>query len=316
MWGLKKMKMTQKRWGLILVWLMALALVPMPVNGKEAKRVTIGGKNFTEQYILPEMAKILLEKNGFDVKLKTGVGSTVVRQSLETDQIDFYYEYTGTAYTVYHKQSDRGVMTNKERCYEWVRKADAKKGLIWLDRVEFNNTYTLMMRREQAQKLGIVSISDLSRYVNKHPDGLVMGVNAEFWGRPDGFKPLMKNYGFRVPYDRVKKMDSGLVYKALKEKLVDVSMGFATDGRIAAFGFVNLVDDQSYFPMYNPVPVIRHDVISKYPEIRTILKPMAQKLTTKEMQKLNARVDIEHEKINDAARQWLKKKGLLSGGKY
>ena len=95
------------------VWLVALAIVVMPLKVMAEKKITIGGKNFTEQYILAELAKILLERNGFNVKLKTGVGSTVARQALESDQIDFYYEYTGTAYTVYHKQSDRDVMTHK-----------------------------------------------------------------------------------------------------------------------------------------------------------------------------------------------------------
>jgi len=295
----------------MLVGLTAFIVISMPVKVMAEKEITIGGKNFTEQYILPELAKILLEKNGFEVDLKTGVGSTVVRQSLENDQIDFYYEYTGTAYTVYHKQGDRDVMTHEDRCYEWVKEADAKKGLVWLERVEFNNTYTLMMREDQAQKLGIVSIGDLSRYLNENPGELVIGVNAEFWERPDGFKPLMKRYGFRVPYDRVKKMDSGLVYMALKEKQVDVSMGFATDGRIAAFGFINLEDNKSYFPIYNPAPVMRAPVLDKYPEIPDILKPIANNLTTKEMQALNAMVDIEHKEINEAARDWLKKMGLI-----
>ncbi|MFC1533519.1 glycine betaine ABC transporter substrate-binding protein [Thermodesulfobacteriota bacterium] len=283
----------------------------IPAAGFGEKKITVGGKNFTEQYILPELAKILLEKNGFNVTLRTGVGSTVARQSLENSQIDMYYEYTGTAYTVYHKQSDKGIMTHQEKCYEWVKSADSKKGLTWLDKVKFNNTYTLMMRKDHTRKLGIASISDLSKYMNQYKGKLVIGVNAEFWERPDGFKPLMKLYGFTVPYDKVKKMDSGIVYKALKEKQVDVSMGFATDGRISAFGFVNLNDDKSYFPIYNPAPVIRSEVLNKYPEIRGILKPVAENLTTLEMQKLNAAVDIEHKKISDVSREWLKAKGIL-----
>ena len=305
------MNMNMKTWGLMWTLLLTIALIAMPVNSIAGKKITIGGKNFTEQYILSEMAKILLEKNGFDVEMKTGVGSAICRQSLENNQIDFYYEYTGTAYTVYHKQSDSKVMTNQVKCYEWVQKADAKKGLAWLDPVEFNNTYTLMMREKDAAKLGIVSISDLSGYVNKHMDKCIIGVNAEFWERPDGFKPLMKLYGFQVPYDKVKKMDSGLVYKALKDKMVDVSMGFATDGRIAAFGFVNLEDNKSYFPIYNPAPVIRAVVIKKYPEIRAILKPVADNLTTKEMQQLNSAVDVAHKDVNVVAKEWLKSKGLL-----
>jgi osmoprotectant transport system substrate-binding protein len=282
-----------------------------PSMGFAEKKIIIGGKNFTEQYILPEMAKFLLEKNDFTVELKTGVGSTVVRQSLENDQIDLYYEYTGTSYTVYNKQDNQDIMTDQDKCYEWVKNADAKKGLIWLDIVQFNNTYTLMMRKDHAQKTGISSISDLSTYLKRNPDGLVVGVGPEFYERPDGLKALMKAYGFTVPYEKIKKMDDSLVYQALRDKQVDVSMGFATDGRIAAFGFINLVDDKSFFPIYNPAPVVRTEVLKKYPEIKDILKPMSEKLNTTEMQKLNAMADIEHKEISEVAMEWLKKNGLI-----
>ena len=306
------MKTNIKRWALISVFLLAIILVAIPVNKmRNDKKVIVGGKNFTEQYLLAEMAKTLMENNGFVVELKTGVGSSVIRQSLEQDQIDFYYEYTGTAYTVYHNQSDTDVMTSRDRCYEWVKKADAEKGLIWLERVPFNNSYTLMMKKEKADELGISSITDLGRYINENPGKLTIGVNAEFWERPDGFKSLMKHYNFKVPYDSIKKMESGLAYLALKEEDVSLSMGFETDGRIEAFGFINLEDDKSFFPVYNPAAVIRKETLDKYPEIREILKPMAQYLTTQEMRKLNAEVDIEHKQVEDMAIIWLKSRDLL-----
>ena len=161
------------------------------------------------------------------------------------------------------------------------------------------------------KKLNIKSISDLGQYITENSKKLIIGVGAEFWERPDGFKPLMKLYGFTIPYSKLKKMDDGLVYKALKDKQVDVSMGFATDGRIASFGFVVLEDDRSYFPMYNPAPVIRKPVLDKYPEIKDFLKPVAQKLTTQEMQHLNALVDIDHREIREVALEWLKGQGII-----
>jgi osmoprotectant transport system substrate-binding protein len=306
------MKMTIKKWAMISFFLLAIILIAIPANKMRGdKKVIIGGKNFTEQYLLAEMAKTLMENNGFIVELKTGVGSTIIRQSLIIDQIDLYYEYTGTAYTVYHNQSDPNVMTNRNMCYEWVKEADAEKGLIWLEKLPFNNSYTLMMRKEDADKLGIFTISDLSRHINKYPENLLIGVNAEFWERPDGFKALMRCYDFDVPYNIVIKMESGLAYKALKEEQVSVSMGFETDGRIEAFGFTNLEDDKSFFPVYNPAPVVRKNTLDRYPEIREILKPIVEHLTTQEMRKLNAEVDIQHIQVEDAAVNWLKNKGLL-----
>lgn len=293
------------------VFVFFLFLFAMTLTAAAGEKIVVGGKNFTEQYLLANMAEQLLKKGGYDVQLQTGVGSAVARRSLENGQIDIYYEYTGTAFTVFYKKSDRDIMTDEKKVYQWVKKQDAKKGLVWLHPVQFNNTYTLMMRKKQAERLGIVSISDLSEHIRSHPDDLVIGVNAEFWERPDGFKPLMKHYGFGVPYQKVKKMDSGLVYKALLDKNVDVSMGFATDGRIDAFGFVTLEDDLSYFPVYNPVPVIREEVIKENPKIEKVLKPLAEKLTTKEIQHLNAAVDIEHKDVSAVAKDWLEEKGLL-----
>ena len=111
------------------------------------------------------MAGILLEQAGFDVTLKTGVGSSIARKSLENAQFDLYYEYTGTAYTLYYKQKDAEIMTDPEKVYDWVKKADSEKGLVWLDPVKFNNTYTLMMNKDEADKLNIKSISDLGSHI-------------------------------------------------------------------------------------------------------------------------------------------------------
>ncbi len=277
----------------------------------EEKSLIVGGKNFTEQYVLPELAAILLEQEGFDVTVKTGVGSVIARKSLENAQFDLYYEYTGTAYTVYHKQKDVEIMTAPDKVYKWVKETDAGQDLVWLDPVRFNNTYTLMMKKTEADKLGIVSISDLAEHVNKDPDAFIFGVNAEFWERPDGFKRMMKVYQFRVPAKQVKKMSVGLTYKALQEGLVNSAMGFATDGRIAAFGFVNLKDDKFFFPVYNPVPVVRKEVLDRYPEIRTILKPIADNLTTQEMQQLNKAVDVDHKQVHAVAMDWLESKDLI-----
>ena len=275
------------------------------------KKIVIGGKNFTEQYLLPELAKDLLEKAGFKAELKTGLATNLARKALEEGEIDFYYEYTGTAYTVFFKQKDPEIMKNPAKVFNYDRDRDKKNGLIWLDPVKFNNTYTLMMQRSQAQKKGIKTISDLARYVNQHPEDLIFGVATEFWARPDGLPKLMKVYGFKIPEGKVKKMSMGLAYTALKNGQIAVGEGFATDGRIAAFGFVNLVDDKSFFPVYNPAPVIRAKVLEKYPEIPNILKPLANNLSTAEMQEMNKLVDVDHESVAKVAKDWLRKKGLL-----
>ncbi|MFW5730307.1 MAG: glycine betaine ABC transporter substrate-binding protein [Desulfonatronovibrionaceae bacterium] len=297
--------------GTLAIFLLTVVLMLPAVSGAAKKEMIIGGKNFTEQYILPELAKILLEEEGFDVELKTGVGTSIARQSLETGQIDMYFEYTGTAYTVFYQGEDTAVMTDPQKVYRWVKERDAAKGLIWLDPVSFNNTYTIMMRKAEADDLGIVSISDFGRYVQQNPDAITFALEAEFWERPDGFRELMKVYDFSMPVKGIKRMDMGLTYLALKNQQVSAAMGFATDGRIAAFDLINLEDDKKFFPVYNPAVVIREEVLEEYPEIADILKPLAENLDTASMQALNARVDVEHKDVSQVAQDWLKEQGLI-----
>ena len=276
-----------------------------------AKKVTVGCKKFTEQYILAEMAKQLLKNAGFKVETKMGLGSVVMWKSLLNGEIDLTYEYTGTSYTVYNKQKDPEIMTNKDKCYEWVKKADAKKGLVWLEPLDFNNTYTLLMRKKDAKSKGIKTISDLANYIKQNPGEISFAIDAEFYQRPDGFKKLMKIYNFHIRRNNIKLMSIGITYMALKEKEVSSAMGFSTDGRISYFGFVNLVDDKKFFPVYNPAPVVRKEVLAKYPEIRDILKPLTKKLTLTEIQKLNTLVDIKHKDIKEVVTDWLKANELI-----
>ncbi len=157
-------------------WLQQQGLIDKQQETEDKKasgtkpKIIVGGKNFTEQYILARMAAALLQEAGYEVKLKTGVGSEIARKSLINDQIDLYYEYTGTAYTVFYGQSDPDIMRDPVKVYDWVKEKDKVEGLIWLDRVDFNNTYTLLMREKQAQKLGIKSISDLAYHVSNRPE--------------------------------------------------------------------------------------------------------------------------------------------------
>ena len=290
---------------------LAAGLVFSTTAVAQDKTITIGGKNFTEQYLLPELAKLLLEKEGFRVVLRTGVSTVIARQSLETAQIDMYYEYTDTAYTVFYQQDDVDVMSDPEKVYAWVRERDAAKGLVWLDPLPLDNTYTIMMRRAEAEALNIHSISDYGRYVEQNPGKVTFALESEFWERPDGFRRLMTVYGFRMRPADVKRMDMGLTYLALRDGQVGSAMGFNTDGRIAAFDLVSLEDNMHFFPVYNPAPVLTGATLERYPEIAAILRPLSEKLDNEAMRKLNAAVDVEHTSVTAAAEEWLKEAGLL-----
>lgn len=273
----------------------------------QAEEIVVGGKNFTEQQILASATEQYLSAKGYDVSDRSGMGSAAVRQAMENGQIDIYWEYTGTSLITYNKVTEK---LNAQQTYDKVKELDAKKGIVWLKPSEANNTYALAMRAGEAGKLGVKTISDLAAKENGGAK-LTLASNAEFYARPDGLKPLQKDYGFDFGRANIKRMDSGLVYQALKDSQVDVGVVFATDGRIPAFDFVTLKDDKGYFPSYALAPVIRQDVLDKHPELAGLMDAFAAKLTDKVMAGLNAKVDVDKVSVENVAAGFLKENGLI-----
>jgi osmoprotectant transport system substrate-binding protein len=272
-----------------------------------AQEIVVGGKNFTEQQLLSEITAQLLEAKGFDVDNRSGMGSAALRQAMESGQIDVYWEYTGTSLITYNKVEDK---LDAQATYDKVKELDAEKGIVWLDPSQANNTYALAMREDEAKAMDIATLSDLAQRVNDEGD-LTLASNAEFYARPDGLKPLEEAYGFEFGRANVKRMDSGLVYEALKNEDVDVGLVFATDGRIPAFDFVTLQDDKGYFPSYALAPVVRDEVLEAHPELADILNQLSAQLNDEVMAGLNAKVDVDKMSIENAASEFLQSTGLV-----
>jgi osmoprotectant transport system substrate-binding protein len=269
--------------------------------------VVVGGKNFTEQQIMAEMTAQLLNAKGFKADKRAGMGSAVLRQAQENGQVDVYWEYTGTSLITYNKISDK---LSPEETYKRVKEMDGQKGLVWLNPSRANNTYSLVMNRDAAEKNGIKSISDLAGKVGGG-NKMTFASNAEFAERPDGLKPLEEAYKFEFGRANVKRMDSGLTYSALKERQVDVALAFATDGRIPAFNFVVLKDDKNFFPSYALTPVVRKQALDNSPKLSELLNGLSAKLDDDTMAKLNASVDVEKKSVEEVSTNFLKSNGLI-----
>lgn len=138
-------------------------------------------------------------------------------------------------------------------------------------------------------------------------DTLQAAFDAEFLSRPDGYPGLIKHYEFQFRVPPI-QMDPGLMYRALVSSTVDVIDGFATDGRIPAYGLVTLKDDKGFFPPYYAVPVIREETLQKYPEIRGVLDILSHQIDDSTMQQLNFHADEKGQKARDIACAFLKQK--------
>ena len=284
-----------------------LAIATLSAGTALAQAVVVGGKNFTEQQIMSEMTAQLLKAKGFTVDKRAGLGTAPLRQAQEAGQVDLYWEYTGTSLITFNKVTDK---LDASATYAKVKELDAAKGLVWLNPSKANNTYALAMRKADMTKTGIQSLSDLAAKV-KAGTALKFGCNAEFYARPDGLKPLEQTYGFEFGRENVVRMDTGLVYQALRDSQVDIGLVFATDGRVPAFDFVILKDDKGYFPTYAMTPVVGKEALDKNPTLAEILNGLSAKLDDAIMARLNASVDVDKKSVEEVAAGFLKDQSLV-----
>jgi osmoprotectant transport system substrate-binding protein len=287
--------------------LLALAIAVVPaVHAAQglAANLVVGGKNFTEQYVLTEITAQYLRSKGYTIDARTGLGSTLLRSAQENNQVDVVWEYTGTAALVYNKITEK---LDPKAMYARVKELDAKRGLIWLDASPLNNTYALGLPEQVAKETGIRTISQLAAYIGANPKKhKVFAMDAEFANRPDGLKPLEAAYGMNFSRREIKQMDPGLVYTALHNNQVTIGLIYTTDGRVKGFNIVPLEDDKHYFPAYNATPVVRKAILDQNPQLATQLNALSDALNNDTVLEMNKQVDIDGRSVPAVATDFLR----------
>ena len=277
-------------------------------------RVVIGAKNFTEQVVLGELLAQEIEavaaEEGRPERVERRfylAGSYICQQALVSGRIDGYVEYSGTALTAILKQplppadarSADAVRATVARLYAERYGVRVGRGL------GFEDTFAMVVRGEDARRLGLRKISDVVRV---GPDWR-LGVGYEFEERPDGLRGLEAAYGLRFG-TAPRVMDLGLLYRALVAGQVDMVAGNSTDGPIRALGLVALEDDKHYFPPYEAVPLVREESIREHPEMGVAMERLAGRVSAEEVRGMNDAVDSQHKDVGEVVRAFRVGKGL------
>ncbi len=268
-------------------------------------KITIGSKFFTEQVVLAELlAQHIEARTGIPVIRKTNLGGTLlVHKALLAGELDLYVEYTGTALTAVLNESPRG---DSNTVYNRVKQLYADRfHLEVTEPLGFENTFAMVIRGDDAEKLHLQKISDIAPFAPKWR----AGVGYEFLERPDGFPGLTKNYDLHFG-GSPKVMDLGLIYRVLVDHQVDIVAGNSTDGLIDALGLVALADDHHYFPPYDAVPIVRQSTLARFPQLRAALADLAGKLSAADIRRLNYAVDAQHQDAAAVVQQFRSSKGL------
>ncbi len=292
----------------ILGLTLALALSVTAFAAAQKPKVTIGSKNFTESYLLGDIATELLRAHGYEVEHKAGLGgNSVIFPAIQRGDIDIYPEYAGTAYLVQLGREFEIPMRLDDILDTVVKEMDERFDLEFMPTLGFNNTYVFATTKEMAEKYNLEKVSDLIPIANRFS----LGGSIDFMSdRPDGIRGVEDVYGMK--FKRNRPMDSSLIFRALQLGQVDLIVAFATHGQIAAMDLVTLEDDRGVFPSYHASYVARNDLFEQEPEIRSILMKLHNALDEKTIAGLNYRVDGDHEEPSDVARDWLLQEGLIS----
>lgn len=307
----------------VMVVLMSLFIVTACDDDDETSEqgskgpIVVGSKIDTEGALLASMIILVLEDNGFDVTDKSQTGPTaIVREALESGEIDMYPEYTGNG-AFFFDEADSDVWKDAKAGYERVAELDKEKfNIVWLQPAPANNTWAIAIPQELAETENLVSLEDFAAYANGGGYIKLIG-SEEFVTSPAALPSFQEAYGFTLSNDQLLTVSGGntaLTEKAAAEGTdgVNAAMAYGTDGQVAALGLVILSDPKGAQPVYEPAPRVRGEIMAEYPEIAGIINPVFESLGLETLQSLNAKIAVEGQIAMDVAEEYLISAGFLA----
>src|SRR6185437_7970931 len=248
-----------------------------------AAPIIVASKPFGESYLLAEMFAQALESRGLAVERRSGLGATQVAfGALRSGAIDVYPEYTGTGLlAVLHDSLTDSLAANPRLLFAHDQREFGRRyGMRWLPPLGFQNGYAIAVRRETAERYRLRTMSDLARE-GAH---LTAGFTADFIGRPDGLAGLSRAYGLHPR--AVRPLAPAVKYQALASGAVDVIDGYSTDGLLAKYDLVTLVDDRHFFPPYEAAALVSEAFARAQPGAVATLMLLSDKLDEPTMRQL------------------------------
>jgi osmoprotectant transport system permease protein len=277
-----------------------------PATGKDTIRIAT--KPMTEQYILGDMLKLLIEQDtGLKVEMTQGVGggTSNIEPAMEKGDYDLYPEYTGTGWNLVLGNDG----TYSEGQFDTLRQEYADRlNMRWVGMYGFNDTYGIAVRSDVAERYGLRSYSDLAAVSGR----LTFGAEYDFFERKDGYQALCDAYG--LGFATTMDLDIGLKYQALSEGRIDAAVVFTTDGQLVSPGVTVLEDNRHFFPSYRCGTVVRQEALDAHPELVAVLERLDGAITDEDMARMNHEVESDGKDPETVAEEFLRGRGLLSSG--
>jgi osmoprotectant transport system substrate-binding protein len=274
-----------------------------PGAGKPA--VTLGTKDFTEEFVLGQLYRQALEAKGYKVNYKENIGATeIIDKALTSKQIDAYPEYTGVSQSVVFKQD--ALPKSPEETQQIVKQLYEKRGQAVSDPTPFQDTDAIATTKEFADKNNLNSVADL-----KNVPSFTLGARPEFKNRFNGLKGMAQVYGVKDNV-KFKQLALGLQYPSLDKGDVDTANVFSTDAQLASGKYKVLEDPKGVFGFQNVFFVINKDKLDALggQQFMDVINSVNKLLTAQAITSMNAAVDLDKKKPADVAKAFLQANNL------
>ena len=202
--------------------------------------IKIATKPMTEQFILGEMLKLVIEDStDYSVEITKGIGggTSNIQPAMVKGDFDLYPEYTSSGWVMVLDHDTAGI-SDDEMFEKLKEEYEENFNMTWVGLYGFNNTYAVAVRKDVADEYQLKTTSDLAAV----SDQLVFGGNPDYIEREDGFVLLKETYGLN--FKDVRDIDIGLKYQAMENGEIDVTNGFTTDAQLGRDDVVVLEDDK------------------------------------------------------------------------
>jgi osmoprotectant transport system substrate-binding protein len=282
------------------------------LTGGNTPEIAVSSKSFTEQFILAYMSIEKLEAEGYTVTDQTGLGGSPANwQALKNDEVQMFWEYTGTAWVNIMDRDEK--LSDPETLYTRIDDHfNDEFNIDWLNRGDFNSTYVIVANPDWASENGLETLTDVAEYVNSGNTEFSVGMNPEIEQREDAWAGLPDTYGFAdgAADLEVVNMGLGVVYEAAAERQVEMAFGFPPyNPNIEEFGLTTLDDVENHFQIYNPAPLVRNDVFDQ--SMKSTLNEVPNALDAQTMGELTGRVSLDDQDPQQVARDFLEAEGLI-----
>ncbi len=258
--------------------------------GGDRGTVVVGAKNFSEQYILAQLIGARLERAGYRVDYRLGLGSAVIHGALTSGAIDVYVDYSGTLWA---NQLGRDEPIPREAMNAAIADWEQEdNGTLVLGALGFENAYAFAMRGDRARELGVASLADIAPLAPR----LTAGGDIEFFERPEWARV---RDAYRLEFARRRSFTPTFIYDALTGGEADVITAFSSDGRISADRLVVLDDPLGALPAYDALLLIAP---GRADDTRFIeaLRPLIGAIPVETMREANYSVDRASDKRSPA----------------